>query len=204
MKKSSILITALALIFVHTVTIAQTELTKEEKRKAITHLKNSQAELIKTIKGLSEEQLAFKPNEETWSIAETVEHIAISENSIFSIVEMSLQSDADPSRRGEVKLSDDQVVGIIRDRSNKVKTRPEFEPKNNFGDYKGSVSNFKSKRKSNIKYVQGTKDDLRNRYFEFPFGIVDSYQVVLFLSGHSERHTDQIKELMAHTSFPKS
>ncbi|MDN5202498.1 DinB family protein [Fulvivirgaceae bacterium BMA10] len=204
MKKILVLFTCFTLLLLTAGVQAQSELTKEERSKAIDHLKTSQSDLMKTIKGLSEEQLKFKPNDETWSIEECVEHIAISESAIFGIVEMSLKAEADPAKRDELKFSDDQVIGLITNRDQKVKTREEFKPQNNFGSFDGSVKKFKEKRNDNIKYVKSTGDDLRNHYFEFPFGLVDSYQVILFLSGHSVRHTSQIKEIMAHESFPKS
>ncbi len=184
--------------------IAQATLTDEERSKAMEHLKTTNAELLKTVKGLSEAQLNYKPTEDAWSIANCVEHIAISENNIFGIVQMTLQNDPDPSLRSEVKMSDDQVIGLIQSREQKIKTRPEFEPTGKFGDYKGSLSEFKNKRKENMKFVKSSQDDLRNRYFDFPFGKVDAYQVVLFMSGHTKRHTDQIKEVMADAGFPGS
>jgi len=96
------------------------------------------------------------------------------------------------------------VVGIITNRTEKIKTRPDLEPTNSFGSYDGSVDEFKAKRKESIKFVKSTDQDLRNHYYEFPFGLVDSYQVMLFMAGHSIRHTKQIKEIMAQESFPKS
>lgn len=202
MKKTTILISCLALFVMNTAVVAQTELTKDERSKALDHLKSSQKELLKTVKGLSETQLNYKPTPETWSIAECIEHIAISEKNIFGIVQMTLQNEPDPSKRSEVKMTDDQLVGMISSREQKVKTRPNFEPKENFGSYEGSVNEFKTQRKSNLSFVKSTKDDLRNRYFEFPFGKVDSYQVILFMSGHTTRHTDQIKEVMDNEGFP--
>jgi len=204
MKKILILSTCLIIFLMNINATAQSALTKDERSKALEHLKKSQSELLKTVKGLSERQLNFKLNEETWSIAECMEHIAISEKSIFGIVQMTLQNEPDPTKRSEVKMTDDQVIGLITNRERKVKTRPESEPKSNFGSYEGSLMEYKEKRKSNIGFVKSTKDDLRNRYFEFPFGTLDSYQVILFLSGHSVRHTYQIKEVMTNESFPKS
>ncbi len=184
------------------ITFAQQSLTKEERNKVIDHLKSSQSELLKTVKGLSEEQLNFKPEEGAWSVAECMEHIAISENSIFGAFQMAMQGDPDPSLRSEVKMSDDQVLGFIQSRESKVKTRKEFEPSGKFKDYDGSLAEFKDKRKLNMKYIKATKEDLRNRYFDFPFGKLDAYQVILFMSGHTKRHTDQIKEVMASANFP--
>lgn len=178
-------------------------LTKEERKVATEALLSSQKTLLKAIKGLSEEQLNFKPSEDAWSIAECVEHIAISETNIFGIVQMTLQEEPNPERRSEVKMTDDQVLNLIEDRTNKVKTRPEFEPTSKFGSFEGSVKEFETKRKSNIEFVNSTNEDLRNRYFEFPFGLVDSYQVVLFMAGHNNRHTKQIEEIKANANFPK-
>jgi len=59
------------------------------------------------------------------------------------------------------------------------------------------LAEFKAKRKANIAFVKSSKDDLRNRYFELPFGVADAYQVILLTSGHSVRHIFQIKEIMA-------
>lgn len=204
MKNFRTLLFIPATIFCALTVFAQKPLTKGEKSTALNHLKQSQTELLVAVKDLTEGQLNYKPNEETWSIAETMEHIAISEKNIFGIVEMALKTDPDPSLRSEVKMSDEQVLALITSRSQKVKTRPEFEPTNSFGSYTSSVDTFKARRKSNMVFVKKTKEDLRNRYFDFPFGKVDAYQVVLFMSGHTQRHMKQIVEIITSDSFPKA
>ncbi len=183
---------------------AQNTLTNAERESAINHLTESLADIEKTVHGLSEAQLNFKASDEAWSIAECIEHIAISETALFGIVEGSLQNEPDSSLRGEVKMTDEQIVGFIEDRSTRVKTQQPFEPTNKFESYEGSLKAFSTKRAENIKFVKTSEEDLRNRYFDFPFGKLDSYQVVLFISGHSIRHLKQIKEVMANEGFPKS
>jgi len=174
MKKLVFLLVICQVMFLTSiVSNAQNELTKIERKKAIDHLKSSQTDLLKTVKGLSEDQLNFKSSEESWSIAECMEHIAISETALFGLAQQSLQEEADPSKRSGLPFSDDQVLALITDRSQKVKTQAPFEPKGNFGSYQGSVDEFKAKRKSNIKYVKSTTDDLRNHYFEFPLWILN-------------------------------
>ena len=90
----------------------------------------------------SEEQLNYKATPEFWSIAECVEHIAISEGNIFEVIKESLKPEADPSLRSEIKMTDDQILAIIADRTNKVKTSEAFEPKDGFGSYEGSIEAF--------------------------------------------------------------
>lgn len=182
---------------------AQTELNKADRKKASAHLKTTQKVLMKSIKGLSDAQLNFKAEAGSWSIADCVEHIAISEKSIFSLTEMAMKGEANPALRKELKFTDEQLLGFITSRDQKTKTRPEGEPKGNFGTFAGSTAEFKTLRKQHIKYVKTTSDDLRNHFFEFPFGKIDAYQVILFMSGHTARHTAQIQEIMANSAFPK-
>lgn len=183
---------------------AQNTLTKEERTKVMDHLKSTHSELLKTVNGLSEEQLNFKPAEGAWSIAECVEHIAISENNIFGAFEAAMKSEANPAIASDTKMSDEQVSGFIESREKKVKTGKQFEPSGKFVNYEGSLTAFKDKRKSNMEAVEGSQEDLRNHYFDFPFGKLDAYQIILFMSGHTKRHTDQIKEVMANANFPGS
>lgn len=179
------------------------KLSDEDRKKAVDHLENTRDEMAKILKGLSEEQLNFKAEEDSWSIAECAEHITISENMIFGMLQGALQIAADPSKRTEVKMSDEELIGIIENREQKVKTREPFEPTGKFGSHEATVNEFLAKRNEHISYIKTTEDDLRNHYGQLPFGTVDGVQILLFMSGHTERHLDQMKEVMAHKLFPK-
>ena len=185
-------------------TFTGTTLTKEERNFAKAELKKSSKLLQKAVKGLSPAQLSFKPGPESWFIAEITEHIAISENNIFGMLQGTLKSEPDPSRRAEAKLTDQQVLTMITDRTNKVKTQAAFEPTGQFGSQDATLAAFLKKRESNIDFVKNTKEDLRNRYQQLPFGIIDAYQILLFMSGHTERHVLQIEEVKANEGFPKN
>ena len=199
-----ILLSLANLVLISSTLLAQTHLSAEDRSKAIDYLKETQSAYLKVVKDLSDEQLKFRSDEESWSVAECVEHIAASEQSFFDLVEMTLKTDPDPSLRSEVKLSDQEVIGIMENREQKVKTRPDLEPTDRYTGFDNSIDEFKSKRKSIIKYIKTTNDDLRNRYFEFPFGKVDSYQILLLISAHVTRHTKQIQEIIANSNYPNS
>jgi hypothetical protein len=200
MKKLMILLVTLTIVGF---TAQETTLTDAERLVAMTEMTASHDHFFETIKGLNEAQLNFKSSPESWSIAECAEHIAISEGSFFNMIQGTLKKPADPSRRAEVKMTDEQVLAMSADRSKKVKTQEPFEPTGKFGSYDATIKDFKTKRIDNIRYIANTQDDLRNHYAEFPFGILDSYQVFLFMSGHTDRHILQMKEIMAHKNFPK-
>lgn len=181
---------------------AQTELSKADRKKASASLKSTYSALAKSVKGLSDEQLNFKADAESWSIAECVEHLAISEKTLTGLVQKTLEGEADPSQREMVKLSDEDILAFIQDRSTKIKTQSNLEPKNSYESYTAAMADLKAERKKNIKYVKKTGDDLRNHFFDFPFGKVDSYQIIIFMSGHTVRHTKQIEEVLANEAFP--
>jgi hypothetical protein len=51
--------------------------------------------------------------------------------------------------------------------------------------------------------MDNTQEDMRNHVINFPLGMMDAYQLVLLMSAHTNRHTQQIKEVMADPNFPK-
>ncbi len=180
------------------------KLSDEDRKKAVDHLENTRDEMSKILKGLSEAQLNFKAEEDSWSIAECAEHLAISENAFAGLIQKTLASGPNPALKDSVKFKDDQLLGLISDRSKKVKTREPFEPTGKFGSHEGTVKAFMDKREEHINYMKTTEDDLRNHFnSDLPFGTVDGVQVILFISGHTERHLNQMKEVMEHKLFPK-
>jgi uncharacterized damage-inducible protein DinB len=179
------------------------ELTDAERKQATQLLQETKDALIKKVSGLSAEQLNFKPDQNAWSVAQCVEHIAISENNLFGFCQMALQQPADPSKRSEIKMSDEAIVKMMVDRTSKFKTQEAFEPTGKFGSFEASLTEFKTKRDNNIEYVRSTQDDLRNHYNDFPFGKIDTYQTILFMAAHSKRHIAQIEEVINNPKFPK-
>lgn len=196
----------LALLFVSvffSFSAIHTELTQKERADAVSYFTETQNNLDASLKGLTAEQLRWKPNDSTWSVADCVEHIALSEKNLFDWAMSTLKEAANPARRAELKMSDEMVKKVITDRSFKVKTREGFIPTGQFGDAWKSLEVFKARRSALIAYVQETREDLRNHFAELPFGLIDSYQLLLFLSAHTQRHILQIEEVKANPAFPK-
>lgn len=193
----------LGLLILFSFITADTELTQKERDDAIAHFKSTMTDLETEIKGLSANQLKWKPADSVWSATDCVEHIALSEKNLFDWAMGTLKEPANPARRSELKMDDASVIKLITDRSFRVKTREGFIPTGQFGDAWKTYEVFNERRAALIQYVKETKDDLRNHFAELPFGLIDSYQLLLFLSAHTKRHTLQIAELKEHPDFPK-
>ena len=199
--KKMFLLAGLGILFSSTITIDP--LTEKERKEAISYLKETQKALVAEVKGLSEKQLNWKPADSVWSIAECVEHITLSEKNIFDMAMGTLKGNADPAKRSQLKFDDEAVKKFISDRSFRVKTREGFIPTGQFGNTEKTLAVFNERREALIRYTNDTKDDLRNHFADLPFGLLDTYQVLLFLSGHTRRHTLQIAELKSLPGFPK-
>lgn len=200
MKSKTFLLIVIAFI---TMSFNNSALTDAERKFASDLLQQTQENLIKKVSGLSPEQLNFKADANSWSVAECVEHLAIAESNLFGLSQASLKEPADPSKRKDLKMTDEALVATVADRSKKASAPESFKPSGKFGSFEATLNEFKTKRRSNIEYIKTTSDDLRNHYNEFPFGKLDAYQTILLMASHSKRHTDQIEEVMNHPNFPK-
>lgn len=178
------------------------QLTATERENVTAELIKSQTALMTSIEGLNETQLNYKSSPESWSIAECVEHIAIAEGNFSAMLEGAVKTPADAAKRSEVTMSDEKLLSTIKDRSSKVKAPESFKPSGKYGSHKETLDAFMLKRNEHLDYVNNTTVDLRNHYGKLPFATIDGAQVLLFMSGHTERHTAQINEIKANESYP--
>jgi hypothetical protein len=179
-------------------------LTKKERKFAADHMKTTKSDVFDAVKGQTDVQLNFKASPDKWSVKECVYHIAISEKNLWGMLEASMKAPATPEKRSEVKMTDEQVIKMIEDRSAKFKTFETFEPKNTpYKSLDEALNDFKTTRAGHIKYIKATSEDLRNHFVQLPFGWLDCYQFCLFISAHSNRHTQQINEVKADAGYPK-
>ena len=156
------------------------------------------------VKNLSEAQLKFKAAEDKWSVEECLKHIAASETMLWQAANGAIEQAANPEKRTEIKMTDEEVKTKIADRSHKVKTMTPLEPQNiAFKNAEEALASFKGNRAKLITYVSDTEADLRNHVAIFPFASLDAYQVILFIGAHSRRHTLQIEEVKMDPNFPK-
>lgn len=179
-------------------------ISKKERKDAIKLLKDTEKGVKDQVKGLTEAQLKFKPAPDRWSIEECVKHIAKSEQMLRQLMDSVVKGTANPDKRSEIKLTDEQLVQRIEDRSTKVKTMEQLMPENiPFKNTEEALESFKMDRDKLIEYVKSTNDDLRNHVATMPFGSMDGYQTILFIAAHSNRHMQQIMEVKADPNFPK-
>ncbi|MCH5721220.1 DinB family protein [Niabella hibiscisoli] len=175
----------------------------KDRKDLLAYRKTAETTLLNSVKGLTEKQLNWKANDSSWSIANCIEHITLTENSIYDWAMGTLKETADPAKRAEVKNTDDQIKAMIESRDHKAKAPEPLKPMGKLGNTEKALHTFKQQSARLDEYIQSTKDDLRNHFAQTPVGTVDAYQLLLFLTAHTRRHTAQILAIKADAAFPK-
>ena len=181
-------------------------LTDAERNRAVEYLEQTRKDFLAAVDGLSEEQWKFKPTPERWSIAETAEHIAHAEETIWQLVrEKLMKSPPIPARRGETSGKDETILKAVPDRSQKFQAPERLQPSGRWATRDELLKSFEAARGAEIALLKETKEDMRSRFEEHPFlKTIDAYQWLLFNGAHGKRHTAQILEVKADPNFPKS
>jgi len=199
MKKTSLLICALLLL--STVAFGQ-ELTKADRERGVKYLEQTRDGVVAATKGLSEAQMKFKAAPDRWSVAETLEHIALAEDFLLQNVTEKIMKAPPGAANRDTAKTDAMVLAMIPDRSHKAQAPPPLVPTGRWTPAE-TLDNFLKSRAKTISFLQQTPD-LRAHVTESPLGQpLDAYEWLLFVSAHSERHTKQILEVKADPNFPK-
>ncbi len=180
-------------------------LTQQERDFAVQFMTQTKDTLLLDVKGLTSAQLNFKADSTRWSVAQCVEHIALAEAALTMAYQQTLQLPSDPSKRDSIKYTDQQIIHFLTDRSRKFQAPEMLKPIGTFGSFQASLDSFVARRNRNIAFIKITQIDLRDHCSTFPgVGMVDDYQIILFMVSHSKRHTLQLEEVKANPNFPKN
>lgn len=200
MKK--IVLAAAYFLFAH-VPMAQT-LSQDERQYVVELLEANANKFLANIEHVSDEQWKFKPASNVWSVSEVSEHIALSEDLLFSIVEKTLLAPPDDEKAKRLAGNENQLLLSVMDRSVKAQAPDMIKPTGRFGTKKELIEAFKIARDKTINYVKTSQDPLKNHVARHPaFGELTTYQWLVFIAGHANRHVAQLEEVKTNINFPK-
>lgn len=178
-------------------------LTAADREKAVKYLEQTRDGVIATTQGLSDAQMKFKSAPDRWSVAETLEHIALAEDYLLgNITQNIMKAPAGPADRDTSKL-DAMILSAVPDRSQKRQAPGPLVPSGRWTP-KETLAHFAQSRAKTIQFLQSTPDLREHATSDNPFKQpMDAYEWLLFIAAHSERHTKQITEVKADPNFPQ-
>ena len=193
----------LVIILVGHVTVAQT-LSAEERTFLVEMLEASSRKFLGNLQNINSDQWSFKPDSGAWSVGEIAEHITLSENLLYSIVEKTLLTPANEEKAQSLEGHEKQLLVTVMDRSSKAQAPEVLRPSGKFASKQELIDAFKQARRQTIAYVRTSNDSLKSHVAQHPvFGELTAYQWLIFIAGHADRHIDQLEEVKSNVNFPK-
>jgi uncharacterized damage-inducible protein DinB len=178
-------------------------MTSAERESLLKNLAESRERLLGMAQGLSGEQLHYRPRPDRWTVAECVEHIVAVEGRVLGIIQKTLETAPDSSKRSAMEGQDDAIVDGAVGRVVRFQSPEALVPTGRWPDEQ-LLSEFEAVRQKTLDFAASTRADLRRHFFKHPaFGELDLYQWLLLIAAHGDRHRAQSEEVMASPGFPR-
>lgn len=174
----------------------------EDEEKGLKLLEQTRQGVLDATKGLSDAQWKFKPAPDRWSVAEVLEHITLAEDFLYENGAQKALKGAAGAADRDYKKMDAAILTMVPDRTTKRQAPDMLVPTGRWSPAE-TLDHFQKSRARNIEFLKDTPD-LRGHVGDSPFGPTDSFEWLLFIGAHSERHTKQILEVKADPNFPKN
>jgi len=175
--------------------------TEKDREFALKYLGDTKADYVAQLTGLSDAQLNFRAAEGRWTIAEIAEHITVVENALFGM--MTAPTATKTFKCDEIpRFADTALILAITNRGQKFTAPEPVRPNGRWKTKEDLILNFEKARATTIEYIKNNKADLRSTFVQSPMGTVDSFQGILFVAGHGDRHLAQLKEVKADAKYP--
>ncbi len=180
--------------------------TAEERADAIARLEATRDKVLETAASLSEDAWTFKPGPDRWSVAEVVEHLALTEGFLWQNIDAALAEPVDPEWAAKTEGKLETFINTIPDRS-KPATAPEPLQPGASGENEMSridlVEHFIEGREKSLAFAQETTLPIKAHIIDTEaFGPVSAHHWLVFIALHNERHNKQIDEILADPKLP--
>jgi hypothetical protein len=183
----------------------------EELPKLIDDAKAVAEDAQKTFGPLSAEQLNWKPNAESWSVAQCFEHLIVTNSGYFPIIKKLVSGEYKHSLKERFpllpKLFGKIVINAVKPEApRKVKAATKFQPSNSALDA-GIINKFVGHQQEIIEHIKMTENlNLSKIIITSPiinlitYSLLDAYKIIV---AHEQRHLSQAKRVMQTEGFPK-
>jgi hypothetical protein len=189
------------LILAMTLRLCAAPMTNQDREHLLVHFEMTGQMLAEEVRGLSPAQLEYKASPDRWSIREVVSHLAVAEPDYWRDLQKAVKAPPDMKDRKSA-ASDADIMWYGIDRVVHQKTGGGHENVDTYKDLGVALGKFQGLRATMIQYMKTTQDDLRTHSFGDK-EVIDSWQWMLEISTHAERHIQQIREIRADPNFPK-
>ena len=185
-------------------TLNRNSISREERKTAVSYLKETKSSLLENIKDLSPKQLNYKLPASQISVKHYLIQMAMTEKKIWETINNAMEQPANPEKRTDIKLSDGELIDLTEKGAIQTLSTNTFKQANNpIKTTEEAITSFKTMRNDHIKYMKSSTQDLRNHVILTPAGWLDCYQFILLISASTNHCSKMVEDLKKDAGFPK-
>ncbi len=188
----------IAMLVAWTATPSSESMSERERQHLLAHMDMTERWLLDEVNGLSDAQMQFRREPDTWNIAQIVDHIVVVAPIYWQDLQASLKQ---PLGNRTSWMTDTDVLWYGIDRTWREKAIQTELPAPQPRDVATSLKTYRTHHERLRNYIKNTRDDLRG-HFVARQGC-DAYQWALLISTHEQRHILQIREVKSDPRFPQ-
>lgn len=184
--------------------------TNSENEKMLRLLDSTHNELLRLVNSLTDSQFFYRIDTATWCANDIVEHLGLIDEGYVRELWFTLAQPGFPASYVDSTKGGDEKALAYATQPEKGKARGTNLPRNRYCNKQTCVRIFtEANELAKQFFTANALKDLR-RYFVFRMDskgvrtIKDAHQLGLLLVAHRMRHTDQLKRIIADSSFPNS
>jgi hypothetical protein len=180
-------------------------LSTEERGKIVKMLLDSQKDYLESIENLTDAQWSYKPSPFRWSVGEVAEHIVLTENALFNMVERALAQKANPEWENKTAGKVELLERLVPSRVRRVQAPIEVRPSGKMARDE-VIRRFKQVRTKALEFAQKTDLPIKAHTVDHPFPVfntLSAYDWLVYIPLHNVRHNQQIAEVKASAGYPK-
>lgn len=177
-------------------TVTDNSLNKRERKFSTELLKSTKAAVYESFKRMNPEQMTVKFLANEMSECGYFLRLVHTEKMIRQILEKTMNNVANPEKRNEISISDDDIIQLVNSGNfnfdlleHGLSGDPEFK---SVGE---AILDFKNSRINLIRYIKSTTEDLRNHVALTPWGWMDCYQLSLLIPASNYYYLELIRNL---------
>jgi uncharacterized damage-inducible protein DinB len=154
-------------------------------------LRKSRDTYLACLREVPEGACSARLTDDSWSILELAEHVAVAEHGMFRAVELGTEKNTPPNYSADAEV---QRRGLNRDV--KAKSPERSTPNGRWKTMAEAMDAFEKSRARTLDFVENGGRDLRKIESVHPlFGSLDAHQILLIMAAHAERHAAQIEDI---------
>jgi hypothetical protein len=154
--------------------------------------------LADAVHDIDEETASRRPQPDSWSVLECVEHIALVEAGLFS----RLQDAKPASESHEDRARETRFQELALNRLRRIEAPERVIPRRQAQTLAQTVKDFRAVRSQTMRFVDEFDGDLRSWLTTHPLITrpVNCYEMLLLMALHPKRHAQQIAQIREQLS----